>query len=371
MNPLSLLCLIPFVAGAPQYYYAPQRVAANAYSGYPYQVSTYQNAPQVKSFVNLGSFNSIPFTRNIPDTTAYGRYQNQVSSYPAYTSKVNSFGNVNALTSNINSVDIIAETRALSNQVQTTLRQFAADPSSAAIANKIIKENPNMCVKNLEEGIASIETATQLLEENERDINKLMAKVNSIGTFTDASTIVRAVADLIRTAEPLSKKLNKENNFGCAASFANEFSFNNQIPLSVDGRYQLKNSANTISAMKSFLAQLRSSFIKFSETCTADKKFNIEAISEVGDIISKSAEVFGTLGGIQKGTQISKGKEYVNKIVAQLKKIENLGFGTIDCTNFGDFSVAASTMTELAALIDEVGIEDLEKQLGVDLSFTF
>jgi len=123
--------------------------------------------------------------------------------------------------------------------------------------------------------------------------------------------------------------------------------------------------------MKTFLTQLRSSFVKFSESCTADKKFNIEAISEVGEIISKSAEVFGTLGGIQKEAQISKGKDYVNKVIAQLNKIENLGFGTIDCTNFGDFSVAASTMTELAALIDEVGIEDLEKQLGVDLSFTF
>ena len=39
--------------------------------------------------------------------------------------------------------------------------------------------------------------------------------------------------------------------------------------------------------------------------------------------------------------------------------------------NFGDFSVAAKTMEELATLIDEVGIEGLQKQLGVDLSFTF
>jgi len=182
MNPLSLLCLIPFVAGAPQHFYAHQKIAANANSGHPDQVFTSQNAPKVKSFVNLGNFNAKPSTRNVPDTRAYSAFQNQVSSDPAYTSHINSFGNLNALASNIKSVDIIAETRALSNQVLTTLREFAADPSSAAIANKIIKENPNMCVENLEEGIASIETATQLLEENESDIKKLMAKVNSIGT---------------------------------------------------------------------------------------------------------------------------------------------------------------------------------------------
>ena len=56
---------------------------------------------------------------------------------------------------------------------------------------------------------------------------------------------------------------------------------------------------------------------------------------------------------------------------AQLNKIDNLGLGEIDCTRPGDFSVAANTMEDLAAIIDEVGIDQLQKQLGVDLSFVF
>ena len=51
-----------------------------------------------------------------------------------------------------------------------------------------------------------------------------------------------------------------------------------------------------------------------------------------------------------------------------MNKIGNLGLGDLDCSRPGDFSVAADTMEEVATLIDEVGLEQLQKQLGVDLS---
>jgi len=336
------------VAGAPQYYYAPYRMASYAYSGYPVQVASY---PVVH-----------------------------------YRSQLRSLGNVSpiALTRTVSGGDIIADTRALSNQVQTTLRQLAADPTSAIIVNRIINDKDNICLSNLEEGIAGIETATQLVERAGGDIKNLVAKVESIGALTDPATVVRAVADILLIVEPVVNKIAPENPIICAATpdqafgslrslavLVDELSYTNQLALSVEGRRQLKDSASTISAVTTFLTQLRSTFVKFSQTCTADKKYNIEAISAVGDLMINLADMFGSLGGIQKGVQISKGKDYVNKLVAQLNKIGNLGLGSIDCTRPGDFSVAASTMKDLATIIDEVGIEELQKQLGVDLSFAF
>ena len=47
----------------------------------------------------------------------------------------------------------------------------------------------------------------------------------------------------------------------------------------------------------------------------------------------------------------------------------DLGIGELECSNSGDFSVAVQTMEDLATIIDEVGIEQLQNQLGVDLSF--
>ena len=52
----------------------------------------------------------------------------------------------------------------------------------------------------------------------------------------------------------------------------------------------------------------------------------------------------------------------------ELTKIGEVGLGDLDCSRPGDFSVAADTMDDVATLIDEVGLEQLQKQLGVDLS---
>ena len=54
-----------------------------------------------------------------------------------------------------------------------------------------------------------------------------------------------------------------------------------------------------------------------------------------------------------------------------MNKIGNLGLDDTDCSRPGDFTVAASTMEDLATIIDDVGVEELQRQLGIDLSFVF
>ena len=44
--------------------------------------------------------------------------------------------------------------------------------------------------------------------------------------------------------------------------------------------------------------------------------------------------------------------------------------GDLDCSRPGNLSLAAETMEDIATIIDEVGLEDLQEQLGVDLSFS-
>ena len=54
---------------------------------------------------------------------------------------------------------------------------------------------------------------------------------------------------------------------------------------------------------------------------------------------------------------------------AELEKVDGLDLGTLDCDSPGDFSLAAQTLDDLADVIEDVGIENLQEQLGVDLSF--
>jgi len=359
MKSFSLICLVPFVAAAPGGYYYN---SYNSYLSPKYAFSAYPSA-----------------------YTTYAAYPTYQRFAPTFASQAVTFKAANLdPRNNLKTGDIIADTRALSNQVQATLRQLASDPASAAIINRIINDKDNICLGNLEDGIAGIEAATKLVERAGGDIKNLIAKVNSVGALTDPATVVRAVADILRIVEPVVKNIAPENPVICAASpdqafgslrslaaLVDELSYTNQLSLSLEGRRQLKDSASTISAVTTFLTQLRSTFTRFEQICTADRQYNIMAISAVGDLMVNLADMFGTLGGVKQGEKIRNGKEYVNKLVAQLNKIDNLGLGEIDCTRPGDFSVAANTMEDLAAIIDEVGIDQLQKQLGVDLSFVF
>merc|ERR1712142_334950 len=327
MRSYTLLCLIPLVAGAPQV-------------RYPYQVSGPNQALTIAANLN-----------------------------PA---------------NNLKTGDIIKDTRILSNKVQLILRDLAINTTSAGIVNRIINDKDNICLKDFEEGIVGIETATQLLERAGTDVKTLIKKVESIKGLTDPATVVRAVADILRLLEPVVNKIAPESPVICEASpdeafgslrslsaLVDELAYTDKLALSDEGRRQLKESGSSISAVTTFLTRLRSTFSTFEEICTENSEYNIKAIGAVGDLIVNLADLFGTLGGIKQGEQFRKGKDFINKVVAQLNKIDDLGFGTTDCERPGDFSVAASTMEDLSTIIDEVGIEKLQKELGINLSFVF
>ena len=290
MRPAIVATLISLTAGSP-YYYFPA-ASSYGYTTYPY----YNYAPVVQYAA------------------------------PAYASYPRSFSVQPRL--NIGGGDIIPQTRPLSNSVQATLRQLAADPASAVIVNRIINDKDNICLSSLEEGIAGIETATQLVEAAGGDIKALISKVQAFQTLSNPPTVVREVGNILRILGPLVNNIAPKNpiicqatpdqSFGSLRSLAvivDELASTNQLALTPAGRGQLKESANTISAVVTFLTQLRANFARFSQICTADKQYNIESIQAVGDLMVNLADLFGSLGGVQTGENIRKGQAFVQKVV--------------------------------------------------------
>ena len=229
------------------------------------------------------------------------------------------------------STDIIKQTRTLSNSVQQTLRNLAANPASAVIVDRIIQDKDNVCLNSLDEGLDYIETATGLVEKAGDDIKTLIKKVNSMKKLKDPSKVVREVAAVLRILEPLVHKIAPSNPEVCQASpdqgfgslrslavlvadLAEDPSLNN-LQVSPAGREQLRQSANAISAVTTFLSQLRQTFSRFQTICTADKQYNLEAISAIGELMDHLADLLGSIGGIKTGESIRKGKRFVQRIV--------------------------------------------------------
>ena len=53
-----------------------------------------------------------------------------------------------------------------------------------------------------------------------------------------------------------------------------------------------------------------------------------------------------------------------------MSKIDNLGLGDLNCNSLGDLTRAADTLEEVATLVDEIGLENLQQQLGINLPFS-
>ena len=54
-----------------------------------------------------------------------------------------------------------------------------------------------------------------------------------------------------------------------------------------------------------------------------------------------------------------------------MTKLDTLDLGASDCSQHGDISAAAQTLDDLATLIEDVGLENLQEQLGADFAFDF
>ena len=46
-----------------------------------------------------------------------------------------------------------------------------------------------------------------------------------------------------------------------------------------------------------------------------------------------------------------------------------MDLGSLDCSSAGSFKVAAQSMLDVAQLVEEIGIETLANELGLDLDF--
>jgi len=67
----------------------------------------------------------------------------------------------------------------------------------------------------------------------------------------------------------------------------------------------------------------------------------------------------------QTAEQIQKGHDLTENIANQLQQMKDIDVGDLDCSA-SDLNGAASSMEDLANIIQEVGIETLKLQLGVE-----
>ena len=227
------------------------------------------------------------------------------------------------LTKSISTSDVVGDTRSLARSLTSTLKGLAANPSSAARVNQIIADNYSPCLNSIQEGLASIQSATKLVESIGPDVQALMDKFNTFEQLSEPVQVVRETGALLRLLKPLAEKTGEGSTGGCQvgslrslAVLTSELADKPGINLGV--REKLRRSSAGISSVTTYLTKLQLTSARLENFCTADNKYNRQAIAAIGDLMEDLADLYGALGDAKTGERIRYGKVYTDKVTVGL-----------------------------------------------------
>jgi len=293
---------------------------------------------------------------------------------PSFTFKGKGLENAFGFKS-FNRLDFIDETRRQTEELKATLRMLARNPTSAKYIDRVFESGD--CIKDMEEAIAAIEQGTQLIENAEPQLKTLLDMTDKLSRKSNIIEITRASADIMRELETLLPKLapkaaqcgsTSATTFAAlhnVAAVINDVSGDSSLDLPEIGKLQLKISSKVVTAVTNFLAKLKDTTEDLQNICTTDRKYNARAISTIGEMLEDLAELFFNLGDFNSAEKIKEKKPITDKIVTLLSAAPSFGTGSLVCNQPGNFRAAAEMMENLANLLEEFGLENLKKQIGV------
>jgi len=271
------------------------------------------------------------------------------------------------------------QTRAMSATLQAALRALSFNPNAAEIFETIFADE-SICLNNVEELIQATEEGTKLVELAEGDLLNLKSRMESmiaLGEDGDEEAVVREVAAILRALDPLVKKIEPSTITVCNGSpdsvVSSLLSLTNVIDqlakepeVDPEVRQTFSQFSEVVSKVTSLVGQLRDQTKEFQNFCAGDKESSAQAIKSLGDIIRNLADMTSQLGDNEQSAEaIEKGNKLVDNIATQLQQMKDIDVGDLDCSAT-DLNGAAASMEDLANIIQEVGIETLKLQLGVE-----
>merc|ERR1711935_731698 len=261
--------------------------------------------------------------------------------------------------------NIVEETRTQANSLKTTLRKLAADPKASKYMKKIFQVSD--CVKTVEEAIYAIEKGTEIIERAEPELRQLISTASSIDDNSDIIEVTKTSIDILRQLETLMPKLAPSNSDICGSSFYTAFealrtvgdvfyevSEDRSLDLSKVTSLELKISREIVNSVNSFLKKLTQTFTDLEANCNSDKAYNVRALQAIGRMLNDLVDLFNELGDHEGEREIREKTQLTNTSVPGL-----------NCNNPGDFETTARTLEDLVKLIEEVGIDKLKNQLGL------
>merc|ERR1712025_505147 len=272
--------------------------------------------------------------------------------------------------------NIIEETRQQTNTVKSTLKKLSTHSKASKYMKKIFTAGE--CVHGLDEAIEAIESGTKIVEASGPELTRLISTINEIGNPSDIIEVTKSSAEILRQMEALMPRLIPSKLDVCGSSFdatfetmksvgeiLNEVSEDESLELSKLTALELKQSRVILDSVNAFLVQLRNIFTDLRTQCSSQQGYNIKSLKAINNMMEGLADLFTNLGEIETAKEVKEGAAFTTKITAAIENFPETDFGSLDCNSPDNFETTARMLEDLVKLIQEIGLEKLQKQIGI------
>jgi len=335
----------------------------------------------ISTLVSFQTSNSIPNSRK--GVRPFPFFSNNQIPFPSLTEYDGSFHEVPSSRSSSSSMsdDIVTQTRSEANDLKKTLSDLSKKPEAATILEKVFASSDNNCIASMDDALNAIETSTVIFEKAGTEIKQLIQTIKIFQNITEVPQAVRASAAIIRQLDTIIPKLTPTaslckrssddvfESLNSLSDFVNDLASKKDLYYTAQVRQNLISSSQILSKVTNFLT--KESHFKFHHFCTKEKEFNIQFINAIEKMMVDLSDLYVDLGGLTVAHELNLHAEFVKKVVANLSKlgdIGDLGLIRLECNDSDSISLVADTLEDLAGIIEDIGMETLCSQLGLESS---
>jgi len=273
--------------------------------------------------------------------------------------------------------NIVEQAEAQAESTLEILKSFRGSNIAVQYIEPIFATNE--CLNNLEDVIGLIEEGTNLIVANKPEIIYLEALVDNIQDEKEITKIIKASSKMLRILDSLIPNLSAQTanlclstpkatvkSFKDIAEAFKSISDNKNFNVPSKSKQILALSARVMIQTAEFLESLNESLESFENFCKDDNENDFLVYTSIIDIMESLAGLFEAMGFEEKSSDILQQTVFIKKIVGAFDNLEEFDT-SIECSLDGSYNGLALVLDDLNEIVENVGIEKLSKELGIEI----
>jgi len=237
------------------------------------------------------------------------------------------------------------------------------------------------CLENIQDAVELMDNSYDLVAKNAPDLIYLEAIIKKLTQEKNIAKIIQVPSKMLRILEDLIPKLDVKTPKKCLSSlkasaedfkglshFLKDVLNHRDISLPENQRQIMQRSSKTMYDVAKFLIILDKSLETFKTLCSHNKTRFIALDRIMAKVTASFAALYKVLGSEKTSDDVLRQGEIIARILDALRDSNELS-SKLYCGANGAYEELAISLDDLAEIVQNVGLESLSTELGVDLDY--